>query len=106
MDLFRLDGSVAFVTGAGSGIGRRIAVGLAEAGADVGCFDLPESTGVQDTIDRIEALDRKSMRLKGDVTQRETLADALTKLEGQIGPVSIAVNSAGIAKRGPSRGDE
>ena len=43
-DLFRLDGQTAFVTGAGSGIGQRLAVGLAEAGAAaVACFDIPGS---------------------------------------------------------------
>ena len=38
MDLFNLDGDIALVTGAGSGIGQAIAIGLAEAGADVACF--------------------------------------------------------------------
>ncbi len=38
MELFNLDGQVAMVTGSGSGIGQAIAIGLAEAGADVGCF--------------------------------------------------------------------
>ena len=43
MQIFRLDDQIAFVTGAGSGIGQRIAVGLAEAGADVALFDLAAS---------------------------------------------------------------
>ncbi len=43
MNLFSLEGKVAIVTGAGSGIGQRIAVGLAEAGASVACFDLETS---------------------------------------------------------------
>ncbi len=41
MDMFSLAGEIAFVTGAGSGIGQRIAIGLAEAGADVALFDCP-----------------------------------------------------------------
>jgi NAD(P)-dependent dehydrogenase (short-subunit alcohol dehydrogenase family) len=45
MNLFSLEGKIALVTGAGSGIGQRIAVGLAEAGASIGCFDLPSSKG-------------------------------------------------------------
>ena len=53
MDLFALHGEIAFVTGAGSGIGQRIAVGLAEAGADVGCFDMQASPGLAETVARI-----------------------------------------------------
>jgi len=56
MDLFELHGEVAFVTGAGSGIGQRIAVGLAEAGADVACFDLAGSLALASTVERIQAL--------------------------------------------------
>ena len=50
MTSFRLDEQVAFVTGAGSGIGQAIALGLAEAGADVACFDLAASGGLNLTI--------------------------------------------------------
>ncbi|HPU16392.1 MAG TPA: SDR family NAD(P)-dependent oxidoreductase, partial [Polymorphobacter sp.] len=50
MDLFQLNGDVAFVTGAGSGIGQRIAIGLAEAGAAVACFDLKGSAGLVTTV--------------------------------------------------------
>ncbi len=95
-DLFSLHGATALVTGAGSGIGQRIAVGLAEAGADVGCFDLPASPGLDATIVRIEALGRRALRLGGDVTQAGSLADAVAAV-GKLGDLSIAVNCAGIA---------
>ena len=54
MNLFSLDGKISFVTGAGSGIGQRVAVGLAEAGASVGCFDLASSSGLNGTVAQIE----------------------------------------------------
>ena len=53
MDWFRLDGQNAFVTGAGSGIGQGIAIGLAQAGANVVCCDLSASAGLLDTVSRI-----------------------------------------------------
>ena len=66
---FSLDHKVAFVTGAASGIGRRIAIGLAEAGADVGCLDLPTSdlTGV---VSAIAATGRRVIACHGDVTSQ------------------------------------
>ena len=67
MDLFDLSGQTAFVTGAGSGIGQRIAVGLAEAGADVACFDLPGHAQMGDTIARIRALARRPKSLEPEV---------------------------------------
>ena len=47
MHLFSLEDEIAFVTGAGSGIGQGIAIGLAEAGSDVGLFDVPASNGLR-----------------------------------------------------------
>ncbi len=47
--MFSLKDEIAFVTGAGSGIGQAIAIGLAEAGADVALFDLGSSNGLEDT---------------------------------------------------------
>ena len=54
MNLFSLEGKIAFVTGAGSGIGQRLALGLAEAGASVGCFDLESSKGLDGTVEQIK----------------------------------------------------
>ncbi len=97
MDLFSLQGRVALVTGAASGIGQRIAVGLAEAGADVGCLDLPGGDGLDDTVARIAALGRRALKLPGDVTQAADLAHAVAGVESVLGPLALAVNCAGIA---------
>ena len=77
MKIFSLNGQVAFVTGAGSGIGQRIAIGLAEAGADVAGFDLPGSKGIARTIEAISSLERKAVALEGNVTQAADLARAV-----------------------------
>lgn len=98
MDLFSLGGRVAFVTGAASGIGQRIAVGLAEAGADVACFDLAGSgDGLEATIASIEALGRRALKLPGDVRQAADLGAAVAAAEAGLGPIAAAVNCAGIA---------
>jgi NAD(P)-dependent dehydrogenase (short-subunit alcohol dehydrogenase family) len=97
MQIFRLDGQVAFVTGAGSGIGQRIAIGLAEAGADIAGFDLPGSKGMGETVTAIEKFGRKAVALEGNVTQAADLARAVAETEKALGPLGIAVNAAGIA---------
>ena len=75
MNLFSLKDEIAFVTGAGSGIGQGIAIGLAEAGADVALFDLPASEGLDDTDQAIKekgrrALDRDRRRRRRRVPRR------------------------------------
>jgi len=97
MNLFSLEEKIAFVTGAGSGIGQRIAVGLAEAGASVGCFDLASSGGLNETVKRIEGLGCRALALTGDVTQADDLSEAIAALEDRLGALSVAVNCAGIA---------
>jgi NAD(P)-dependent dehydrogenase (short-subunit alcohol dehydrogenase family) len=97
MQLFSLDNQVAFVTGAGSGIGQRIAVGLAEAGANIACFDLPGSPGIRNTVDRINETGRRSIALEGNVTRPTDLSRAIESSEKELGPLSLAVNCAGIA---------
>lgn len=97
MRLFDLGGQTAFVTGAGSGIGQAIAVGLAEAGANVTCFDLPGSRDLAGTVERIQAHGRRALALEGSVTSAADLEAAVARTEAELGPLSLAVNSAGIA---------
>src|SRR6516164_10621370 len=102
MNLFSLEGKTSFVTGAGSGIGQRIALGLAEAGASVGCFDLGSSKGLAGTVEQIKGLGRQAIAVTGDVTQDADLHQAIGAVEKELGPVSIAVNCAGIANAAPA----
>lgn len=102
MEWFRLDGQNAFVTGAGSGIGQGIAIGLAQAGANVACFDLPASAGLIDTVSRIHELGRNAVRLVGDVTSAADLQSAIATSVAELGPLDVAVNCAGIANATPA----
>lgn len=98
---FRLDDQVALVTGAGSGIGRRLATGLAAMGADVACLDLPGSD-LADVVDEITGTGRRALGLPADVTQDAELAEAVTRTEHELGPLQLAVNAAGIANAAPA----
>ena len=103
MNLFSLEGKIAFVTGAGSGIGQRIALGFAEAGASVGCFDLARSSsGLNETLKKIEEAGQRGVVLTGDVTKPESLSAAISTLEKELGPLSVAANCAGVADAAPA----
>ncbi|TPL02751.1 MULTISPECIES: SDR family oxidoreductase [unclassified Mesorhizobium] len=97
MDLFSLNGGVALVTGAGSGIGQAIAIGLAEAGADVACFGHASNGGLEQTAEKVKALGRKALVLTGGVTSEADLAMAIGRVEAELGALTVAVNNAGIA---------
>src|SRR4051812_41915097 len=101
MDRFSLNREIAFVTGAGSGIGQGIAIGLAEAGADVALFDQASSAGLADTAKAIRDHGRRAVETTGDVADPDALARAVESAEKGLGPLSLAVNSAGIANARP-----
>ena len=96
---FDLTGRVAFVTGATSGLGRRFATILAEAGADVAIAGRRvERLG--DLKAEIEALGRKCAAVPLDVTDAGALARAMDEAEAALGPVDILVNNAGMNVQG------
>ncbi len=98
---FDLSGRVAVVTGGTSGIGRAIARGLAEAGANV----VPTGRRKQlvDAVAaEIEAAGRRTARITSDVTDKASLEALAQACEKQVGPVDILVNSAGRTVRVPT----
>ncbi len=97
MKLFDLSGETALVTGAGSGIGQAIAVGLAQAGADVACLDRAGSPGLPETASQIEAAGRRALALEADVRNGAEIEAAVSRTESELGPLTLAVNAAGIA---------
>ena len=96
-----LNGKVAVVIGGSSGIGRTLARGLAEAGADV----VPSARRleqVEAVAAEIEALGRRSLRVTSDVTDRSSLEKLLRAAVEAFGKVDILVNSAGYNQRAPT----
>ena len=102
MRLFSLKDEIALVTGAASGIGQGIAIGLAEAGADVALFDLPASKGLEETASAVKGKGRRALIVTGDVVDGASLTAAVEKAEKELGPLGLAVNSAGIANAKPA----
>ncbi|OLP54706.1 short chain dehydrogenase [Rhizobium rhizosphaerae] len=100
--LFDLSGNVALVTGAGSGIGQRIAMGLAQCGADVALVDRRTDDGLATTAAFIEKAGRKAIQIAADVTTKVAMAEAVARTEAELGPLSLAVNAAGIANANPA----
>lgn len=98
---FDLNGKVAVVIGGTSGIGRAIANGLAEAGADVVASSNVEEM-IEETALELEAKGKNTIRVASDVTDRASMENLLKESIAAFGKVDILVNSAGITKRAPT----
>ncbi len=101
LDAFRLDGRVALVTGAARGLGQGIAVGLAEAGADVAVLD---RIGTDETEAMIAAVSRRALGLTADLAglAQADASDVVAQVISGLGRIDILVNNAGILHRDPA----
>src|SRR6185437_16663651 len=99
LDKFKLNGKVAIVTGAGRGLGQGIAIGLAEAGADVAL--VVSATTNDDTAQKIKALGRRVCQIKADLLQKSSVARIVESAVEELGGIDILVNNAGIIRRAP-----
>ena len=92
---FSLSGSTALVTGGGRGIGRAIALTLAEAGADV-AISARTLSQVEQVAEEIQALNRRSLALQVDVTDPLSVDQMVAHTTNQLGRIDILVNNAGM----------
>ncbi len=97
---FNLDQKVAIVTGGGSGIGRALSLGLAEAGADVVPVGRTASK-IEDTAKGIKDLGKKTMVIPTDVTVKEQVEELVNKVKTSFGSVDVLVNCAGLNIKKP-----
>lgn len=95
---YTLDGRVAVVTGAGAGLGRAEAIGLAAEGATVVVNDLPAALDQSDVIDTITAAGGRAVAVPGDIGDSATAAAIMTTATDQLGSLDIVLNNAGVVR--------
>jgi 2-deoxy-D-gluconate 3-dehydrogenase len=98
LDQFSLDGRIAIVTGANRGLGQSIAVGLAEAGANLA---LVHRSDASETQQRIEGLGRRCVAIRADLVDQGSVSTIVEATVEKLGGIDILVNNAGIIRRAP-----
>ncbi len=93
----KLQGKVALVTGAKDGIGKAIALALAEEGADVGLVSR-SITREDEVVREVEAKGRRAAVVQADVASKSDVLRMVQTVEAELGPVDILVNNAGVSK--------
>lgn len=97
-----LTGRIALVSGAGRGIGRAIALALAEDGADVAVNYRRDDVAANSVVEQIKALGRRAIAVPASVDDFDADAAMVAHVEAELGPIGILVHNAGIASRGLS----
>lgn len=92
----RLDGQVAIVTGASSGLGWHFATTLARAGAKV-AVAARRTDRLQELVDEIQGFDGRAICVKLDVTDGDSIREAIAHTATELGPITVLVNNSGIA---------
>ena len=91
-----LEGKKALVSGASRGIGRAIALRLAQAGADVAVLYASSAQAAEDTCQAIRAMGRKAVPIACDVADGESAANAVKQAVAELGGLDILINNAGV----------
>src|SRR5580700_209869 len=97
----QLSGRTALVTGASRGIGKAIAIALANAGAEVAVNYHSQAAAANVVCDQIRAAGRRSIPVQADVSKSAEVDRMVQSVEDNLGPIAILVNNAGIAKMLP-----
>ena len=96
--MFDLTGKAAFVTGASRGIGRSVAVSLAQAGADVALIGR-DTAALEETLAAVKATGRRALALKTDVTSADSVSAAVDQAVKAYGKIDTLVCNAGVQKQ-------
>jgi len=97
-DKFKLDGKVAIVTGASRGLGQAMAIGLAEAGADIAVVARGDT---KKTTQEVEKLGQQYISIKADLSSAECVGRIVKTTVEKLGSIDILVNNAGAIRRNP-----
>jgi NAD(P)-dependent dehydrogenase (short-subunit alcohol dehydrogenase family) len=100
-NLFDLSGKIALVVGGHGGIGKAIALGLADAGADV-IVTSRNIEALKDVVEEIKAKEKKSMAVAVDIINEKPVRNMVNKITEAFGHIDILVNAAGLAIRKPA----
>ncbi|TFG11818.1 MAG: SDR family oxidoreductase [Promethearchaeota archaeon] len=102
-DLFKLDGSVALVTGGGRGLGYFSAEGLAEAGADVAICGRDIHGKLESAVENLKKTGKDCIKIKCDITNESDVKQMVKTMKDYYGKCDILVNNAGIGEMSPSK---